>query len=150
PTRRRGGCPPSRTARPSSRPTPVTAERRRRRAVVARHRRPVNVRDDGLTAVLGPLITVGAVERAVLLDVDSGMVLDAWARGEARSPDSAGPGAGFPGSPAAGAVSVQSDETVPDGALFGASAYGPGPGPSGALSGAGSARSDETVPGGAT
>lgn len=50
---------------------------------MARHRRPVNVRDDGLLAVLGPLVTVGGVERAVLLDVDSGMVLDAWVCGEA-------------------------------------------------------------------
>jgi len=66
---------------------------------VARHRRPVNVRDDGLTAVLGPLVTVGGVERAVLLDVDSGMVLDAWACGEA--PASAG-----------------SEETVPGGGAW--------------------------------
>jgi hypothetical protein len=66
---------------------------------VARHRRPVNVRDDGLTAVLGPLVTVGGVERAVLLDVDSGMVLDAWACGEA------------PG----GAEMASSAETVPGG-----------------------------------
>jgi hypothetical protein len=62
---------------------------------VARHRRPVNVRDDGLTAVLGPLVTVGGVERAVLLDVDSGMVLDAWACGEA--PQSAGSEETVPG-----------------------------------------------------
>jgi len=62
---------------------------------VARHRRPVNVRDDGLTAVLGPLVTVGGVERAVLLDVDSGMVLDAWACGEA--PESSGSAETVPG-----------------------------------------------------
>jgi hypothetical protein len=116
---------------------------------VARHRRPVNVRDDGLTAVLGPLITVGGVERAVLLDVDSGMVLDAWARGEASSSDSGVPG---PGSrdhgPASGAGSAQSDETVPGGAMFGAGSV-PGLDPDrGALSGSGSVRSDETVPGG--
>ena len=118
---------------------------------MARHRRPVNVRDDGLTAVLGPLVTVGGVERAVLLDVDSGMVLDAWARGEASSSDSAVPGTGSRDhGPASGAGSAQSDETVPDGAMFGASAHGAGPGPGGALSGAGSAGSGETVPGGAT
>jgi len=115
---------------------------------VARHRRPVNVRDDGLTAVLGPLITVGGVERAVLLDVDSGMVLDAWARGEASSSDSALSGTGSPDhGPASGPGSAQSDETVPDGAMFGAgSAHGLGPDPGGAPSGP--ARSDETVPGG--
>lgn len=49
---------------------------------MARHRRPVNVRDDGLPAVLGPLVTVGGLDLAILLDVDSGMVLDAWARGD--------------------------------------------------------------------
>jgi hypothetical protein len=65
---------------------------------VARHRRPVNVRDDGLTAVLGPLVTVGGVERAVLLDVDSGMVLDAWACGEAPGDaESAGSAETVPG-----------------------------------------------------
>ncbi len=79
---------------------------------MARHRRPVNVRDDGLTAVLGPLATAGGVEFAVLLDVDSGMVLDAWARGgEAETPDAESLGArhadivrallAFPGSPPA-------------------------------------------------
>jgi len=117
---------------------------------VARHRRPVNVRDDGLTAVLGPLTTVGGVERAVLLDVDSGMVLDAWARGEASSSDSAVPGTGSRDhGPASGAGSAQSDETVPDGAVFGAgSAPGLGPEPGGASFGPGSVRSDETVPGG--
>ena len=117
---------------------------------MARHRRPVNVRDDGLPAVLGPLITVGGVERAVLLDVDSGMVLDAWARGEASSSDSAVPGTGSRDhGPASGAGSAQSDETVPDGAMFGAgSAPGIGPEPGGASFGPGSVRSDETVPDG--
>jgi len=75
-------------ARPSSRPTPATADRRRR-TVVARHRRPVNVRDDGLPAVLGPLITAGGIELAVLLEVDSGMVLDAWAQGGEAAPSDA-------------------------------------------------------------
>ena len=61
---------------------------------MARHRRPVNVRDDGLPAVLGPLITAGGIERAVLLEVDSGMVLDAWAKGgEAETPDAEALGA---------------------------------------------------------
>jgi len=117
---------------------------------VARHRRPVNVRDDGLTAVLGPLTTVGGVERAVLLDVDSGMVLDAWARGEASSSEGAVPGTGSRDhDPASGSGSAQSDETVPDGAMFGAgSAPGLGPEPVGASFGSGSVRSAETVPGG--
>ena len=61
---------------------------------MARHRRPVNVRDDGLPAVLGPLITAGGVELAVLVDVDSGMVLDAWAHGgEAETSDAEALGA---------------------------------------------------------
>ena len=61
---------------------------------MARHRRPVNVRDDGLPAVLGPLITAGGIELAVLLEVDSGMVLDAWAKGgEAETPDAEALGA---------------------------------------------------------
>ena len=61
---------------------------------MARHRRPVNVRDDGLPAVLGPLITAGGVELAVLVDVDSGMVLDAWAQGgEAETSDAEALGA---------------------------------------------------------
>jgi len=61
---------------------------------VARHRRPVNVRDDGLPAVLGPLITAGGIELAVLLEVDSGMVLDAWAQdGEAATSDAEALGA---------------------------------------------------------
>jgi len=61
---------------------------------VARHRRPVSVRDDGLPAVLGSLITSGGIELAVLLEVDSGMVLDAWAKGgEAETPDAEALGA---------------------------------------------------------
>ena len=61
---------------------------------MARHRRPVNVRDDGLPAVLGPLITAGGIELAVLLEVDSGMVLDAWAQdGEAATSDAEALGA---------------------------------------------------------
>src|SRR6185312_3467395 len=51
-----------------------------------------------------------------LLDVDSGMVLDAWARDEASSSDSAVPGTGSRDhGPASGAGSVRSDETVPGG-----------------------------------
>jgi hypothetical protein len=54
----------------------------------------VNVRDDGLPAVLGPLTTVGGIELAVLLEVDSGMVLDAWAQGgEAETSDAEALGA---------------------------------------------------------
>ena len=81
---------------------------------MARHRRPVNVRDDGLPAVLGPLVTDGGVERAVLLDVDSGMVLDAWARGEGVTPDDPAAGSGA----APGTVG----DTVPGGGA----ALGPG------------------------
>jgi hypothetical protein len=56
---------------------------------VARHRRPVNVRDDGLPAVLGPLITAGGIELAVLVEADSGMVLDSWAQGSEAVPTDA-------------------------------------------------------------
>ncbi|MBW0119506.1 hypothetical protein [Pseudonocardia abyssalis] len=38
----------------------------------------MNVRADGLQTVLGPLLRDRRVVTAVLLDVDSGMVLDAW------------------------------------------------------------------------
>jgi hypothetical protein len=92
---------------------------------VARHRRPVNVRDDGLLAVLGPLVTVAGVERAVLLDVDSGMVLDAWVCGEAPVGSAPGSGAG----------------SASDGGPVGQ------PGPGTASSG-GSAGNGDTAPGG--
>jgi hypothetical protein len=39
----------------------------------------VNVRADGIAAVLGPLLRDVRVVAAALVDVDSGMVLDAWA-----------------------------------------------------------------------
>lgn len=45
---------------------------------MSRHRHTVNVRADGLEAVLGPLLRGRRVVTAVLVDVDSGMVLDAW------------------------------------------------------------------------
>jgi hypothetical protein len=48
---------------------------------VARHRRPLTVRDDGLAAVIDPLVTACAIDVAVLVDVESGMLLDAWVRG---------------------------------------------------------------------
>jgi hypothetical protein len=48
---------------------------------VARHRRPITVRDDGLAAVVDPLVTACAIDVAVLVDVESGMLLDAWVRG---------------------------------------------------------------------
>lgn len=44
---------------------------------MARHRHAVNVRADGLTAVLGPLADDPAVVVALLVDIDSGMVLGA-------------------------------------------------------------------------
>ncbi|MBA3905199.1 MAG: hypothetical protein H0X35_00695 [Pseudonocardiales bacterium] len=48
---------------------------------MARHRRRVTVRDDGLEAVIDPLLTACAIDAAVLVDVDSGMLLDVWVRG---------------------------------------------------------------------
>lgn len=57
-----------------------------------RHRRPVNIRDDGLPAVIGPLVTAGGVDMAVVLEVDSGMVLDAWARGGLGDAEALGAG----------------------------------------------------------
>lgn len=48
---------------------------------MARHRRPVTVRSDGLGAVIDPLVTACAIDVAVLVDVESGMLLDAWVRG---------------------------------------------------------------------
>jgi hypothetical protein len=59
---------------------------------VVRHRRPLNIRDDGLPAVIGPLVTVGGVDMAVLLEVDSGMVLDAWVRGGLGDAEALGAG----------------------------------------------------------
>ena len=50
----------------------------------------VNVRADGIAVVLGPLLRDARIVAAALVDVDSGMVLDAWsAAGEAppRPPD---------------------------------------------------------------
>jgi hypothetical protein len=46
---------------------------------VGRHRHAVNVRADGLAAVLGPLMNGPGVRAAVLVDIDSGMVLGACA-----------------------------------------------------------------------
>jgi hypothetical protein len=43
---------------------------------VGRHRHAINVRTDGLATVLGPLSADPAVRAALLVDVDSGMVLD--------------------------------------------------------------------------
>jgi hypothetical protein len=44
---------------------------------VGRHRHAINVRADGLASVLGTLMQDAAVQAALLVDVDSGMVLDA-------------------------------------------------------------------------
>jgi hypothetical protein len=44
---------------------------------VGRHRHAINVRADGLATVLGPLLQDPAVHGALLVDADSGMVLDA-------------------------------------------------------------------------
>lgn len=53
--------------------------------LMARHRHVVNVRADGLRAVLGPLAEDRHVLGAVLVDIDSGMVLDAWSSRWGRS-----------------------------------------------------------------
>ncbi len=45
---------------------------------MGRHRHVVNVRADGIAAVLGPLLDDSRIAAAALVDVDSGMVLDAW------------------------------------------------------------------------
>jgi hypothetical protein len=45
---------------------------------MARHSHAVNVRADGLETVLGPLVHDPALLAALLVDVDSGMVLDGW------------------------------------------------------------------------
>ena len=56
---------------------------------VGRHRHVVNVRADGIAVVLGPLLRDERIVAAALVDVDSGMVLDAWsaAGAAAGSPD---------------------------------------------------------------
>lgn len=52
---------------------------------MGRHRHAVNVRTDGLAAVLGPLARDPRVRAAALVDVDSGMVLDACGPDAAES-----------------------------------------------------------------
>jgi hypothetical protein len=56
---------------------------------VGRHRHVVNVRADGIAVVLGPLLSDTRITAAALVDVDSGMVLDAWSADtqEPGSPD---------------------------------------------------------------
>lgn len=51
--------------------------------MTGRHRHAVNVRTDGLAAVLGPLASDPRVRAAALVDVDSGMVLDSCGRATA-------------------------------------------------------------------
>ncbi len=53
---------------------------------MGRHRHVVNVRADGIAVVLGPLLRDSRIAAATLVDVDSGMVLDAWS---ADAPDAA-------------------------------------------------------------
>ncbi len=53
---------------------------------MARHRRPVGIRDDGLAAVLAPVIDGGHVDAALLIDVGTGMVLDYWERDDHGDP----------------------------------------------------------------
>lgn len=60
---------------------------------MGRHRHAVNVRTDGLAAVLGPLANDQRVRAAALVDVDSGMVLDACGPDTAAGvPDPTGAG----------------------------------------------------------
>jgi hypothetical protein len=49
----------------------------------------VNVRADGIAVVLGPLLSDARITAAALVDIDSGMVLDAWsaAGSAAHAPD---------------------------------------------------------------
>ena len=56
---------------------------------MGRHRHVVNVRADGIAVVLGPLLRDVRIVAAALVDVDSGMVLDAWSAAGAgdRAPD---------------------------------------------------------------
>jgi hypothetical protein len=58
----------------------------------------VNVRADGIAVVLGPLLSDARITAAALVDVDSGMVLDAWsAPGPGGDPaDPADPAVGAP------------------------------------------------------
>ena len=57
---------------------------------MARHRHLVNVRADGIAVVLGPLLRDRRIVAATLVDLDSGMVLDAWsADTPATAPDAA-------------------------------------------------------------
>ena len=52
---------------------------------MGRHRHLVNVRDDGIAVVLGPLLRDVRIVAAALVDVDSGMVLDAWSAADAAT-----------------------------------------------------------------
>jgi hypothetical protein len=54
--------------------------------VPGRHRHAADVRTDGLAAVLGRLLDHPAVRSAALVDVDSGMLLDAAGDGDATGP----------------------------------------------------------------
>jgi len=64
----------------------------------------VNVRADGIAVVLGPLLSDARITAAALVDVDSGMVLDAWSA-------SPGPGAG-PAAPDLEMLGAQHAEVV--------------------------------------
>ena len=68
---------------------------------MGRHRHVVNVRADGIAVVLGPLLSDARITAAALVDVDSGMVLDAW------SAPGAGADADHPADPAAGAPDLE-------------------------------------------
>jgi hypothetical protein len=70
---------------------------------VGRHRHVVNVRADGIAVVLGPLLSDARITAAALVDVDSGMVLDAWS--------APGPGTG-PAAPDLEMLGAQHAEVV--------------------------------------
>jgi hypothetical protein len=53
---------------------------------VGRHRHVVNVRTDGIAEVLGPLLRDARITAAALVDVGSGMVLDAWSAAGPTAP----------------------------------------------------------------
>jgi hypothetical protein len=62
--------------------------------VPGRHRHAVDVRSDGLAAVLGRVLHHPGVRSAALVDVDSGMLLDGWVATPGAGPDPEVLGAG--------------------------------------------------------
>ena len=60
-------------------------------AAEGRHRHDEDVREDGLAAVLGPVRRTIGLALVALTDLDSGMLLDAWAPDPAWDPEVVGP-----------------------------------------------------------